>query len=95
DERVRVERLMKEMCVCSYEPTDLPTSPFEDSFDDSFDEPLESITHRMDSMVTIPPLTITLSRREWKLAAQYSNWLYRWGIVLNTKLDPAHQDDDA
>jgi hypothetical protein len=89
DERVRVERLMKEMCVCSYEPTSAPMP----SFDDPVDEPEESATHRVDNMVMIPPLPITLSRLEWNTARLYSDWLYRWGIVLNTSpvyRNPAH-----
>ncbi|KAG0263818.1 DNA mismatch repair protein [Mortierella polycephala] len=72
DERVRVEMLMKEMCMCSSSRTNSAGTL------DQLDH-----THRLDSMVMIPPLPITLSAREWKLANQHSEWLYRWGIVLN------------
>ncbi|KAF9178753.1 DNA mismatch repair protein [Haplosporangium sp. Z 767] len=72
DERVRVEMLMKEMCICSSSWTNSA---------DTLDQLAH--THRLDSMIMIPSLPITLSAREWKLANQYSEWLYRWGIVLN------------
>ncbi|KAF9911328.1 DNA mismatch repair protein [Lobosporangium transversale] len=77
DERVRVERLMKEMCVCSsltFTPSlEYPINKQTDS---------EASIHRLDSMPLIPPLPITLSRREWRLADRYKDWLYRWGIAL-------------
>ncbi|KAF8946977.1 hypothetical protein BGZ47_010735 [Haplosporangium gracile] len=33
-------------------------------------------------MTMIPPLAITLTRREWYLAEQSTEWLHRWGIIL-------------
>jgi hypothetical protein len=81
DERVRVESLMKEMCICSYsstrgQPEDALSRPRQDDYETTI------ITHRIDSMAMIPPLPITLTRREWHLAEQSSEWLYRWGIIL-------------
>ncbi|KAI1291519.1 DNA mismatch repair protein [Mortierella claussenii] len=82
DERVRVERLMKKMCVCSNASV-LPLGGAETS------------VHRVDRMNLVPPLPITLSRRERKLAGQYAHWLRRWGITLDSTLPPklagAHQ----
>lgn len=71
DERVRVERLMKEMCTCSHS-----VCKRQDDYETTI------ITHRVDSMAMIPPLPITMTRREWHLAEQSTEWLYRWGIVL-------------
>ncbi|KAF9200310.1 DNA mismatch repair protein [Haplosporangium sp. Z 27] len=76
DERVRVERLMKEMCACSF----MSESPLEAS--DGISQ--HSLEHRLDSITLIPPIPITMSKREWNLAKQYSDWLYRWGIVLKS-----------
>ncbi|KAF8941384.1 DNA mismatch repair protein [Dissophora ornata] len=76
DERVRVERLMKEMCICSFSTSVVPTESVKN-------DPTELLTHKLDAMTMIPPLPINLSRREWRLATQYSDWLYRWGIVLD------------
>ncbi|KAG0308692.1 DNA mismatch repair protein [Dissophora globulifera] len=77
DERVRVERLMKEMCSCSC-PTLLSHSG---NLEGEYGS--QHHAHRLDSMDMIPPLSITLSKREWRLASQYSAWLSRWGIVLD------------
>ncbi|KAG9321843.1 hypothetical protein KVV02_007174 [Mortierella alpina] len=89
DERVRVERLMKVMCVCSSSTQDYTS-------DDSTAAALEPslhgqgpsttphfLPHRLDSMVMIPPLPIVLSKREWTLAGQYADWLLRWGIAVS------------
>ncbi|KAF9125780.1 DNA mismatch repair protein [Mortierella sp. 14UC] len=78
DERVRVERLMKEMCTCSQSYSELrsPRDDYETTI----------ITHRLDSMAMIPPLPIILTRREWHLAEQSAEWLYRWGIVIEESL---------
>ncbi|KAG0339377.1 DNA mismatch repair protein [Podila humilis] len=77
DERVRVERLMQEMCVCS-----LPRGT-------------EGGTerHQLDSMVMVPPLNVTLTSREWRVAVTHSRWLSRWGFVLHEKR--SHQDVNA
>ncbi|KAG0277779.1 DNA mismatch repair protein [Linnemannia exigua] len=74
DERVRVERLMKEMCTCS--TPIFESRPLRDDYETTV------ITHRIDSMSMIPPLPITLTRREWHMAEQSADWLSRWGIVL-------------
>lgn len=80
DERVRVERLMKEMCTCSHS-----VRKRQDDYETSI------ITHRLDSMAMIPPLPITMTRREWHLAEQATDWLYRWGIDLeNSSLQDSH-----
>ncbi|KAG0215914.1 DNA mismatch repair protein, partial [Mortierella sp. GBA43] len=96
DERVRLERLLKEMCVCSYEPAQTGVSSAFDSLDVAGESHDEAAIHRVDSMAMIPPLPITLSRREWKLAELYSDWLYRWGIILNINHSQriASEDDD-
>ncbi|KAF9110695.1 DNA mismatch repair protein, partial [Mortierella sp. AM989] len=87
DERVRVERLMKRMCTCSY----VSETPKEISHDGSLQLP----SHSLDAMDLVPPIPITLSKREWNLAKLYRDWLRRWGIVLqasasskNGNLDP-------
>ncbi|KAK3841571.1 MAG: hypothetical protein J3R72DRAFT_401135 [Linnemannia gamsii] len=74
DERVRVERLMKEMCTCSNSMFE--SGPLRDDYETII------VSHRIDSMAMIPSLPITLTRREWRLAEQSADWLYRWGIVL-------------
>jgi hypothetical protein len=96
DERVRLERLLKEMCVCSYEPAQTGESSAFDSLDVPDESHDQAAIHRIDSMAMIPPLSITLSRREWKLAKLYSDWLYRWGIILNINHSQriASEDDD-
>ncbi|KAG0064710.1 DNA mismatch repair protein [Linnemannia elongata] len=71
DERVRVESLMKEMCTCSHS-----APKRQDDYETTI------ITHQLDSMTMIPRLPITLTRREWHLAEQATEWLSRWGIVL-------------
>ncbi|KAF9430589.1 DNA mismatch repair protein [Podila epigama] len=76
DERVRVERLMQEMCMCSMTvDTETTASLMEMGAS-------ESRPHVMDSMAMVPPLDITLSKREWHVAEAYSTWLARWGFVL-------------
>ncbi|KAF9139379.1 DNA mismatch repair protein [Linnemannia schmuckeri] len=86
DERVRVERLMKEMCACSYSARGR-----QDDYGTTI------ITHSLDSMAMIPPPTITLTRREWDLAEQSTEWLHRWGIVLeeNSQQDSHDSLDDG
>ncbi|KAG0375827.1 DNA mismatch repair protein [Mortierella sp. AD032] len=74
DERVRVERLMKEMCTCSNSMFE--SRPLRDDYETTI------VSHQIDSMAMIPSLPITLTRREWRLAEQSADWLYRWGIVL-------------
>ncbi|KAF9277829.1 DNA mismatch repair protein [Linnemannia elongata] len=71
DERVRVESLMKEMCTCSHS-----APKRQDDYETTI------ITHQLDSMTMIPRLPITMTRREWHLAGQATEWLSRWGIVL-------------
>ena len=84
DERVRVERLMKEMCTCSHS-----ARRGQDDYETTI------ITHRLDSMAMIPRLPITLTRREWHLAEQSTEWLYRWGIVLEeSSLQDSHDSLD-
>lgn len=87
DERVRVEKLMQEMCLCSR--TELDTG---------------SETHRLDSMAMVPPLDITLTKREWYVATTYSDWLARWGFVIEgggpelrngTFVDSGDDDDEV
>ncbi|KAF9992936.1 DNA mismatch repair protein, partial [Entomortierella chlamydospora] len=73
DQRVRVERLMKDMCTCSL--TELPTEIAQGGLK-------QPLMHRLDVMQLIPPIPITLSKREWNLAKQYAYWLCRWGIVV-------------
>ncbi|KAG0368069.1 DNA mismatch repair protein [Gamsiella multidivaricata] len=94
DERVRVERLMKEMCVCSCATLESTIHAME--------ELSQASEHRLDSMAMIPPLPITLSRREWRLVEQYSDWLSRWGIILDKNpltaavdTDPAQLNEDS
>ncbi|KAF9287113.1 DNA mismatch repair protein [Mortierella antarctica] len=65
DERVRVEKLMQEMCLCSQPGLDTGSD-----------------THQLDSMTMVPPLDITLTKREWYVAAAHSGWLARWGFVI-------------
>ncbi|KAG0085748.1 DNA mismatch repair protein [Podila epicladia] len=65
DERVRVEKLMQEMCLCSQPGLDTGSD-----------------THQLDSMAMVPPLDITLTKREWHVATAYSDWLARWGFVI-------------
>ena len=67
---------MKEMCICSCSTSVLPTEGVKN-------EPAEPLAHKLDAMTMIPSLPISLSRREWRLAAQYSDWLHRWGIILD------------
>lgn len=94
DERVRVERLMKEMCTCSHssireQAKKAEPRPRQD------DSEMTIITHRLDSMAMIPSLPITLTRREWHLAEQSIEWLHRWGIVLEeSSLNDAHNSFD-
>ncbi|KAF9543733.1 DNA mismatch repair protein [Mortierella hygrophila] len=85
DERVRVERLMKEMCTCSHS-----ACRKQDDYETTI------ITHCLDSMAMIPRLPITLTRREWHLAKQSTEWLHRWGIVLeeNSLQDPYDSLDE-
>jgi hypothetical protein len=78
DERVRVESLMKEMCICSSTASDTNDT----SVGGTHAASLQPLEHQLDTMAMIPPLPITLSKREWRLAAQYSDWLSRWGIAL-------------
>ncbi|KAI9241109.1 MAG: hypothetical protein BYD32DRAFT_484405 [Podila humilis] len=65
DERVRVEKLMQEMCLCPHPELDTGSD-----------------THRLDIMAMVPPLDITLTKREWYVATTYSDWLARWGFVI-------------
>ncbi|KAF9093332.1 DNA mismatch repair protein [Mortierella sp. AD031] len=85
DERVRVERLMKEMCTCSFSTAQEGTLDAE-TWSTQDDTDTRVIAHRIDSMAMVPPLPITLTRREWHLAGQLTEWLYRWGIVVEESL---------
>ncbi|KAF9929094.1 DNA mismatch repair protein [Linnemannia zychae] len=81
DERVRVERLMKKMCTCSLpDPRDVRDSRL--GFTELGIGSSTIVSHQLDSMDMVPPLPITLSRREWHLAKLSAEWLHRWGIVL-------------
>ncbi|KAG0211029.1 DNA mismatch repair protein [Mortierella sp. GBA30] len=99
DERVRVEHLMKKMCVCS----NLASAAASDhsktmSDEDSIpgqpqDDSTPSFPHRLDTMTMVPALPIALTRREWNLARQNMDWLYRWGIALTRSLHPVGADN--
>lgn len=86
DERVRVEKLMQEMCLCSRPELDAGSD-----------------THQLDSMSMVPPLIITLTKREWYVATTYSDWLARWGFVIDggselrngTSVDLGDDDDEV
>lgn len=86
DERVRVEKLMQEMCLCSRPELDAGAD-----------------THQLDSMSMVPPLVITLTKREWYVATTYSDWLARWGFVIEggselrngTSVDLGDDDDEV
>ncbi|KAG0048090.1 DNA mismatch repair protein [Gryganskiella cystojenkinii] len=106
DERVRVENLMCGMCVCSqspFESTDDMDPNLSTNTPRDFRKP-QNFPHRLDRMVMLPPLPITLTRREWNCAQQFSQWLHRWGIALSQELPPppprrpslsGRGDDDA
>ncbi|GJJ69487.1 DNA mismatch repair protein MLH3 [Entomortierella parvispora] len=99
DERVRVENLIRQMCVCSQmgSGTAYVVDSQERPVVGSTFSPLQGILHRVDSMSLLPPLPITLTRREWHSAQQFSEWLYRWGIVLTQRPPLPHQpsEDDG
>ncbi|KAF9215154.1 DNA mismatch repair protein [Podila verticillata] len=87
DERVRVEKLMQEMCLCPHPELDTGSD-----------------THRLDIMAMVPPLDITLTKREWYVATTYSDWLARWGFVIEgggpelrngASVDPGDDEDEV
>ncbi|KAF9975109.1 DNA mismatch repair protein [Actinomortierella ambigua] len=93
-ERVRVERMMREFCQCSESVSpppipspDTPVAVRDMSGRDGGSSHLGTgrTPCQAVNITMLPPIKVTLTQREWALARQFEERLFRWGIKVTCK----------
>ncbi|KAF9168668.1 DNA mismatch repair protein [Actinomortierella ambigua] len=97
-ERVRIERMMRQFCQCSRgsDSTSTFRSPSRahtpSSSSTSTTTSLRALEAALpcqaESIAMLPPIRVTLTQREWGLARQFEERLFRWGIKVASKSMP-------